>query len=269
MKPYNRILVTGAAGYLGQLVRHSLAGRVAHVRLTDIAPMAAAQQGEEVWPCDLADAEAMHQAMVGVDAVVHLGASLNVDDWKQTLNVNIEGTYNVYEAARRAGVRRVVYASSHHAVGMYPVSERIGSDVRLRPDSLYGVSKCFGEALAQYCWDKFGLESVCLRIGSTRPEPSAAEPREFTTWLSEPDFERLLLASLHAPTVGCSTVYGVSKNGDVWWDNSEGAKLGFQPEDDAARLPTRPTGPLQDRLQGGKRAAHGLLEGAQRLCANR
>lgn len=269
MLKYNRILVTGAAGYLGQLVRKNLSGRVAQLRLIDIAPMAPAQAGEEVLLCDLTDADAMHRAMVGVDAVVHLGASLNVDDWKQTLNVNIEGTYNVYEAARAAGVRRVVYASSHHAVGMYPVSERIGTDVRLRPDSLYGVSKCFGEAFAQYCWDKAGLESVCLRIGSTRPAPAPGEPREFITWLSEPDFERLLLASLGAPSVGCSIIYGVSQNGEVWWDNSGAAQVGFQPEDHASRLSNQPATALKDQLQGGKRAAYGLLEGSERPCANR
>ena len=154
---YDRILVTGAAGYLGRLVRASLRGRVPHVRLTDIAPMDPAVGGEELYPCDLADAAGIARALEGVDAVVHLGASLNVDDWPQTLSINIAGTYNVFEAARRAGTRRVVYASSHHAVGMYPVTEQIGIDVPLRPDSLYGLSKGCGEKLARYCWDQFGL----------------------------------------------------------------------------------------------------------------
>lgn len=257
MLAYDRILVTGAAGYLGKLVRASLRGRVPQVRLTDIAPMDPAAEGEELWPCDLANAAGMARALEGVDAVVHLGASLNVDDWQQTLDVNIAGTYNVYEAARRAGARRVVYASSHHAVGMYPVTERIGVDAPLRPDSLYGLSKCFGENLARYCWDKFGLESVCLRIGSTRPAP--VERREYATWLSEPDFERLLLASLSTPSVGCSVVYGVSDNDQLWWDNAQAAHLGFAPVDKArppaGGIPAAPDYPLQ----GGKRAAHGLV----------
>ena len=262
---YDRILVTGAAGYLGRLVRASLRGRVPHVRLTDIAPMDPASGGEELHPCDLADAAGIARALEGVDAVVHLGASLNVDDWPQTLAINIAGTYNVFEAARRAGARRVVYASSHHAVGMYPTTQQIGIDVPLRPDSLYGLSKCFGENLAHYCWDKFGLEAVCLRIGSAKP--AAVERREYATWLSEPDFERLLLASLSAPAVGFSVAYGMSDNGEVWWDNTDAAHLGFEPADKAVPpaggIPAAPDYPMQ----GGKRAAHGLLEGDARLCA--
>lgn len=261
MLKQQRILVTGAAGSMGGFVRDILRGQVASLRLSDIAPMSA-QPGEELWPADLADADELRRAMEGMDAVVHLAASLNVDDWKQTLDVNIAGTYNIYDAARRAGVRRVIYASSHHAVGMYPVEQRIGLDVRLRPDSLYGLSKCFGENLAQYHWDKFGLESVCWRIGSARVAPSQKEPREFTTWMSLPDLERLLVASLTAQNVGCSLVYGVSQNGEVWWDNAEAAHLGFVPQDRAV-LPAG-VQPPDYPLQGGKRAMHGLLPGKDR-----
>lgn len=264
---YEKILVTGAAGYLGRLVRASLRGRVPHVRLTDIAPMDPAVGGEELYPCDLADAVGIARALEGVDAVVHLGASLNVDDWPQTLSINIAGTYNVFEAARRAGTRRMIYASSHHAVGMYPTTQQIGIDVPMRPDSLYGLSKCFGEDLARYCWDKFGLEAVCLRIGSAKP--AAVERREYATWLSEPDFERLLLASLSAPSVGFSVVYGMSDNGEVWWDNAGAAHLGFEPVDRAVPppggIPVAPDYPMQ----GGKRAAHGLLDHDTRLSVKR
>lgn len=261
------ILLTGAAGQMGQKLREMLRGRVAQLRLSDIAPMDPAGPGEALWPCDLADTDALAKAMAGVDAVVHLAASLNVDDWRQTLDVNIAGTYHVYDAARRAGVRRVIYASSHHAVGMYPVEQRIGLDARLRPDSLYGLSKCFGETLAQYHWDKFGLESVCWRIGSARAAPSPREPREYTTWLSEPDLERLLHASLTAQNVGCSLVYGVSQNGEVWWDNAQAAHLGFVPQDRALAPADAAAGGPSYSLQGGKRAMHGLLDGKDRLCA--
>ena len=273
MLDYERILVTGAAGYLGKLVRASLRGRVATLRLCDIAPMEPAAAGEEVMPCDLAESEAVGRALAGVDAVVHLGASLNVDDWQQTLDVNIAGTYHVFEAARRAGARRVIYASSHHAVGMYPITQQIGIEEPLRPDSLYGLSKCFGESTARYFWDKFGLEAVCLRIGSVRPHPS--EQRELSTWMSEGDFEQLLLACLSAPQTGCSIVYGVSDNDDVWWRNPDAARLRFVARDKAQR----PGGKVAGRdvasgqpkypLQGGKRAAYGLLEGAARLSAKR
>ncbi|NMM78867.1 hypothetical protein B2J88_48025 [Rhodococcus sp. SRB_17] len=260
---YNRILVTGAAGAIGKLVRKCLKGRVPHLRLTDIAPIDTPDEGEEFWPCDLTDAVGIERAMKEVDAVIHLGASLNVDDWQQTLNVNIGGTYNVFDAARRLGTKRVIYASSHHAVGMYPVTQRIGVEDPLRPDSLYGLSKCFGENLARYYWDKFAVETVCLRIGSARPKPM--ERREYVTWLSEPDFERLLLASLTASAVGCSVIYGVSKNGDVWWDNSDASHIGFEPVDMAEApdggIPETPDYPLQ----GGKRAAHGLVSNSAHL----
>src|SRR5690606_33011280 len=161
-----KVLVTGAAGHLGKWTRRCLAGKVALLRLTDIATIEPAAAGEEIRPCDLADAQGLARLAEGIDLIVHLGASLNVDDWQETLRAKIEGTYNVYEAARRAGAKRIAYASSHHAIGMYPVEQRLGLAEPMRPDSLYGLSKCFGENLARYYWDKFGLESVCWRIGS-------------------------------------------------------------------------------------------------------
>lgn len=266
---YKRILITGAAGQVGCLARQALRGRVPYLRLSDIAAMAPAGDGEELWPCDLADAPAIDAMLQGVDAVVHLGASLNVDDWQDTLRINIAGSYNIYESARRAGVKRIVYASSHHAVGMYPVGERIDTDAPGRPDSLYGLSKCFGEDLARYYWDKYGIESVCLRIGSARPQPN--ESRELATWLSEPDLERLLLASLAAPSVEHTVVFGVSGNRDSWWDNEKSAaRLGYAPQDDASahadrvhRRVERGESPGPYPLQGGKRAEHGLVRGGK------
>lgn len=262
---YKRILITGAAGQVGRLARKALRGRVQHLRLSDIAAMPPAGDNEELWNCDLADAQGVAAMLQGVDAVVHLGASLNVDDWQDTLRVNIAGSYNIYESARQAGVKRVIYASSHHAVGMYPVGERIQADAPARPDSLYGLSKCFGEDLARYYWDKYKIESVCLRIGSTRPEPN--ESRELATWLSEPDFERLLLACLAAPSVGCTVVFGVSGNRDSWWDNEKSAaRLGYAPQDDAhahaervRQQVARGESPGPYPLQGGKRAEYGLV----------
>ncbi|MGB6103220.1 MAG: NAD(P)-dependent oxidoreductase [Pusillimonas sp.] len=262
---YKRILITGAAGQLGQLARQTLRGRIPYLRLSDIAVMSPAADNEELWPCDLADAASVDRMLEGVDAVVHLGASLNVDDWEDTLRVNIAGTYHIYEAARRAGARRIIYASSHHAVGMYPIDQRLDADAPARPDSLYGLSKCFGENLARYCWDKFGIESVCLRIGSTRPLPN--ESRELATWLSEPDFGRLLLACLTAGKVEHTVVYGVSNNPASWWDNEKGAsRLGFVPQDDASahaerigRQVENGQSPGPYPLQGGKRAEYGKI----------
>ena len=272
MLNYERILVTGAAGSLGKLARSALRGQVPTLRLTDIAPMAPAGPGEEVVQCDLVDRAAVAGVMAGVDAVIHLGASLNVDDWQPTLDVNIAGTYNVFEAARQARARRVVYASSHHAVGMYPVTQPIGIEEPLRPDSLYGLSKCFGESAARYFWDKFGLEAVCLRIGSVRPAPG--EQRELFTWMSERDFQQQLLACLAAPEVGFAIVYGVSDNDGAWWRNPDAGRLGFVAQDNArhaAEPAVRDLAAVPPRypLQGGKRAAYGLLESGERLSAKR
>jgi uronate dehydrogenase len=255
-----RVLVTGAAGHVGKWTRNVLRGKVGLLRLSDVAPLEAADH-EESRPCDLTDAQGLERLTDGIDQIVHLGASLNVDDWQETLRVNIEGTYNLYEAARRAGVRRIAYASSHHVIGMYPVGQALGLDAPLRPDSLYGLSKCFGENLARYYWDKFGMESVCWRIGSARAQPT--EMRELSTWLSEADYGRLLLRSLEAPSVGFQIVYGISANSDAWWDNSDADALGFAPQDNASVVgrsireaaegsPPRTHYPLQ----GGKRAEH-------------
>ncbi|NGM86528.1 NAD(P)-dependent oxidoreductase [Parapusillimonas sp. SGNA-6] len=264
-----RILVTGAAGQLGKLLRASLNGQVGALRLSDIAPLGEAQLGEELWPCDLKDAQAIGALMQGVDQVVHLGGSLNVDDWNETLEVNIAGTYNIFEAARRAGVKRVVYASSHHAVGMYPTDQKLDDRAAFRPDSLYGLSKCFGENTARYFWDKFGLESVSLRIGSTRPRPS--EARELSTWLSEGDFNRLVVACLTAQSVGCTVAYGVSDNTDTWWSNAHASHLGYVPQDNAesyrpeieALVEAGKAAPAY-ALQGGKRADYGLVKPGRR-----
>lgn len=256
-----KVLVTGAAGSLGKWTRKYLRGKVRLLRLSDIAPIKAAAEGEEVRPCNLTDVRGLEQLMTGIDFVVHLGASLNIDDWQETLRVNIEGTYNIYEASRRAGVRRIAYASSHHVVGMYPVGQTLEVNAAMRPDSLYGLSKCFGENLARYYWDKFGLESVCWRIGSARICPG--EIRELSTWLSEPDYGRLLLRSLQTPSIGFVSVYGISANRDAWWDNSEASVLGFTPRDNAedyaqqvSRASTQSASHKHYLLQGGKRAEY-------------
>ena len=263
LQRYNKILITGAAGQLGQLARESLRDKVLGLRLSDIAPMQPAREGEELYACDLTDAHAVNQLVQGVDAIIHLGGSLNVDDWQETLHVNIAGVYNIYEAARQAGVKRIIYASSHHVIGMYPTSEPLDHQAALRPDSLYGLSKCFGENTARYFWDKFGIESVCLRIGSTRPKPS--EPRELSTWLSEPDFNALILSCLSAPRVEFSIIYGVSNNKANWWSNAHASHLNYRPRDDAQQhepaiqelLATGKSAPDYP-FQGGKRAMYGL-----------
>lgn len=250
-----RILLTGAAGRIGSVVRHGLRGRYPVVRLLDVTAIPDAEEGEEVVTADLRDLPAVEAAMADVDAVVHLGAISREAAFPEICEHNIVGTYHVFEAARLHGATRVIYASSNHATGFYRESDRIGPDAPVRPDTHYGVSKVFGEALARLYADKFGLQSACLRIGSCRPRPQAR--RELATWLSHRDAVQLVRCCIDVPELGFAIVYGVSANTRGWWDNPEADRIGYRPVDDAedfaAELPAddADSGPEEARFQGG------------------
>lgn len=230
-KPFKRLLLTGAAGNLGQLLRQRLKPWTEVLRLADLTQMGEAQVGEELVTCDLADKAAVYAMLEGVDAVLHFGGRSLEAPFEQLMHVNIQGTYNLYEAVHKRGIRRVVYASSSHAVGFYPTTERIDADSPVRPDGLYGLTKCFGEALSRYYFDRFGVETVCLRIGSCFPEPRNA--RMLATYLSYDDLTELVRCALMTPRVGHTIVYGVSDNRIDWWDNSRAGHLGFVARDSA------------------------------------
>ena len=252
-----RVLITGAAGSVGRTLRTGLRGRYPILRLVDVAPQEAADPGEEVVTLDLNDRLATEAAMKDVDMVVHLAAIAHEASFDEILAGNITTTYCVFETARRTGVRRVVFASSNHVTGFYPRSETVGPDDPVRPDTLYGVSKAFGEALGRLYAEKYGLEVVCLRIGSFAERP--ATPRQLSTWLSPRDCIQLVRCSLEAPAVGFTVVYGVSANARSWWKDDAAASLGYQPQDNAEEFagqveePPPPGAPsrLADRLQGG------------------
>ena len=224
-----RLLLTGAAGGLGRVLRPRLKGLCETLRVSDIAELGAAAAGEEVMPADLADKAAVTALLQGVDAVVHLGGISTEHAFEQILPANIVGTYHVYEAARRAGDRRIVFASSNHVTGFYRQDETISPKQPVRPDGYYGLSKAFGENLAQFYFDRYGLETVSLRIGSSFPEPR--DRRMLATWLSYDDLERLVTAALAAPAVGHTVVYGMSDNRLTWWDNTPSRHVGFRPQD--------------------------------------
>jgi len=168
----------------------------------------------------------------GVDAVIHLGGVSTEQPWEAILPANIVGTYNLYEAARRHGVRRVVFASSNHVTGFYRQDEVIPAGAPPRPDGLYGLSKAFGENLAQLYHDRHGIETVSLRIGSSFPAP--INRRMLATFLSYDDLERLVLAALTAPVVRHTVICGVSANARLWWDNTPARHLGYVPQDSSA-----------------------------------
>lgn len=233
-KPYDTILITGAAGRLGTELRRGLAPVARKLRLaartmiTDLAP------NEEAVAFDLADADAVMEAAKGVDAIVHFGGAPMERPWAEVLNSNIIGSYNIYEAARKQGVRRVVYASSVHAIGYHKLEDHIDTNAPHRPDGLYGLSKCFVEDLGRLYWDKFGIETVALRIFSSFPEP--ADRRHLWSWLSFDDCNRLTAAALTAPRVGFTVSFGISDNREKPVDNRLAGHLGYLPQDNTERF---------------------------------
>ena len=231
---FPRLLLTGAAGGLGRELRARLKPHCDTLRLSDIADLGAAAPGEELAVAPLEDRAAVFKMLEGVSAVVHLGGVSVETPWDPILRANIDGTYNLYEGARRAGVRRVVFASSNHVTGFYRQDEVISGDDPMRPDGLYGVSKAFGESLARFYFDRYGIETVALRIGSSFPAPK--DRRMLATFMSYDDLERLVIASLTAPVVGYSVIYGMSDNRTKWWDNTKAAHIGYVPQDSSEQF---------------------------------
>lgn len=229
-RKFNKLLLTGAAGGLGKILRDRLKPFAKTLRISDIASLApSADAHEELVLCDLADKFAVDALVAGCDAIVHLGGVSVERPFEEVLEANIKGVYNIYEAARRHGIKRVVFASSNHAIGFYKQNEQIDARSMRRPDGYYGLSKSFGEDMAQFYFDRWGIETVSIRIGSSFPEP--ANRRMMKTWMSYRDLTTLIQRSLFTPGVRHTVVFGMSDNKDVWWDNSAAALLGFEPQD--------------------------------------
>lgn len=262
----NRLLITGAAGGLGSILRERLAGYVPTLRLSDIADLGTAGPGEELVPCELADPAAVDRLVEDCDGIVHLGGISVEDTFEKILQANIRGTYNIFEAARRLGRPRILFASSNHAIGFHRREDRLDGTSRQKPDSLYGVAKCFGENLGSYYYDKFAVENVALRIGSCFPEPK--DRRMLATWLSPDDFVRCVKCVFEATRVGHTVLYGASANREQWWDNSHATFLGWIPQDSSEpfRAKVEAAHPRQDPedpsvlYHGGSFAAAGHFE---------
>ena len=228
------VLLTGAAGRIGTVLRGGLPERGWAMRCLDIVPVPDERPGEEQVVADVTDLSAMLDAVQGADAVVHLAGISGESTWSAISHANIEGTYCALEAARRAGVARVVLASSNHATGFTqrPASGLLTEvDALPRPDTYYGVAKVTLEALGSLYADRYGMDVVCLRIGSHLAEPTAV--RHLSTWLSPSDTVSLVDAALSAPSPGFSVVWGVSANTRNWWDLTAARALGYAPQDDA------------------------------------
>jgi uronate dehydrogenase len=212
---------------------------------------------EEFVAANLTDLAAVERIVDGVDGIVHLGGHSVEGPWATILSANIIGCYNLFEAAYRAGVKRVVFASSNHAMGFYPRTQKIGVDVTVRPDSRYGISKAFGEAVGAFYADKHGLRVTCIRIGNFGDAP--LDQRRLSIWLKPEDLLQLIRIGLEHPGIHFEIFYGASNNAAAWWDNSNAVKFGYRPTGKAedfraqameaqAKLPPDPIG---DRYQGG------------------
>jgi uronate dehydrogenase len=254
---FKRLLLTGAAGNLGQELRPRLKAYCDTLRLSHRKPFGDAGPGEEIVLASLEDKAQMNALLKDVDAVVHMGGVSTEKTWESILAGNIVGMVNLYEAVRANRTKRIVFASSNHVTGFYRQDEVITPQDPVRPDGFYGLSKAFGENLAQLYWDKHGVETVSLRIGSSFTAPK--DRRMLATWMSYDDTERLIVAALTAPIVGHSVIYGMSDNARVFWDNTSARHIGYRPQDSSekhraaveAGQPTIDATQLAARYQGG------------------
>jgi uronate dehydrogenase len=224
------ILLTGAAGEVGGYLRPELAGRY-QLRLSDVRRVLGVSKGEGFSKANLARLSDVVRASKGVDAIVHMGAYSVEGEWQQILEANIVGSYNVFEAARRNGIKRVVFASSSHTLGFYPRKEVLDHRAQPRPDSRYGVSKVFGETLARLYSDKYGLEVCCLRIGTVQPVPT--DKRRLSLWVSPRDLAQLVSIGVEHPAIKFEIMYGVSGNKRSFYDNENARRLGYRPQDNS------------------------------------
>ena len=229
-----KIVLTGAAGRLGGYLRKPLAAKCETLVSTDIAPLTDSLiKGESFVQADLADYAKMAEIIKGADMVAHFGGHPDEKPFEDILHANIIGSYNIWQAAHEAGVRRIVYASSIHAVGLHPKTTAINIHTPHRPDSYYGLAKCFAEDMAKLYWDKKGLEAVCLRILSCA---NVTNSRALGSWLSYDDLIHLVERAVDTPTTGFAVIYGVSNNDRSPVDNSGASFLGYRPRDNAEQF---------------------------------
>lgn len=266
-----KLVLTGAAGRLGTILRGPLSRLCDTLVSSDIVESVKDLRPNETYiRADLAEKAAIMELLEGADMVVHFGSIVDEAPFEELLGPNFIGAYNIWEAAHQNGLKRVVYASSIHAVGMYPKTECIGLDAPHRPDTFYGLAKCFAEDLGRMYWEKRGLEAVCMRILSCAPVGNA---RALGSWLSDGDLVHLVERAIDTPVAGFSIIYGVSANDRCPVDNSKAAFLGYRPRDNAEQFADRilaEAGPhdpqdVGQMCHGGPFASIELGQGAKAL----
>jgi uronate dehydrogenase len=262
-----KILVTGAAGGIGTRLRTLLRGVYPAIRWSDLRDLPDRRNDEEFVPADLTDMAAVERAVAGCEGIVHLGGVSVERPWEEIHPANLVGCYHLFEAARRQGASRVVFASSNHAIGFYPRTRRIGVDHRVRPDGLYGVSKAYGEALGALYAYKHGLRVTSLRIGNFGDRP--LDMRRLSIWLKPDDLVQLIRIALEHPDIRCEIFWGVSHSERGWWDNEAAFRFGYRPtgraeefrEHAAAEQAKLPPDPVGDWYQGGQFCGMGFDRG--------
>ena len=248
------ILITGAAGDVGTHLRRELAKKY-RIRASDLRSMKKVAQ-ETYMRADVSKMADALRITKGVDAIVHLGGYSVEGPWEGILSANIIGCYNVFEAARRNGVKRIIFPTSNHAVGFYKRSQTIDHRVYIKPDSRYGVSKVFGEALGSLYADKYGMQMYMIRIGNVGPAP--LDKRRLSIWISPRDIAQLVAIGIDRPGIKFEIVYGISGNTRAWYDNANAYRLGYKPQDNAESFAEQvlakekpPTDMVAEAHQGG------------------
>jgi uronate dehydrogenase len=255
-----KVALTGAAGQLGTVLRRALIARGVNLRsAAGTKPLEPIVAGEDVMHGDLRERDVVDRLLEGVDVLIHMAGTSVERPLPEIIENNLRGLVEVYEGARRHGVKRILFASSNHAIGMYPVDEKLTLDCAFRPDGFYGLSKAWGESLARLYWDKHGIETVCVRIGSCVERP--AEFRHLSTWLSHDDLMQLVERVINVPEIGFAVVWGVSNNTRSYWVQSgadnDAERLGYRPQDNAEDYAEEilkkpnPLDAVAQRYQGG------------------
>ncbi len=252
-----RLVMTGAAGGVATMIRPYLRELASELVLSDRGEIADLEGNETSRPADLTDLAAMEALLEGADGLVHLGGQSVEGSWDAVLNANIVGLYNTYEAARRKGCDRVVFATTNHVVGYHRRQRTIDHTAMPRPDSRYGVSKAFGEALGRMYADKHGMRLFNIRIGNVGEKP--LDVRRLAIWVSPRDLSQLIGIGLTFPDLHYEVVYGASKNARCWWDNTNAYRLGYRPQDEAEDFAeiaheaanANPEDPITAQFQGG------------------
>ena len=252
-----KVALSGAGGIVGSILRRGLRERGIDLRAAggsrSLAPMF---DGEDLMQGDLRDPAAVDRLLAGVDVLIHMAGTSVERPLPEIIENNLRALYEVYEGARRHKVRRVVFASSNHAFGMYPVDERLKLDAAFRPDGFYGLSKVWGEAMARMYWDKHGIEGISLRIGTTMGKPPE-NARQLSTWMGSDDLLQLVMRCIEAERVGYCAVWGISANSRAYYDLSEGNAIGYRPQQNAEDwaepilAQPNPLDPIAQRFQGG------------------